>query len=367
MAKTIISEPDEFPFVYNPVAYTIQESSGPGTPIGIKLFAKVLKNGTYEEIINTSKYANDDNETEFYFNRVLKDILAYQLPDFDSGLAQGLYDICKPFYIEWDVLGGAQQSQVRYAVLGAHRYEAFPTRATDFPDNQAFLTNRPLQREVTFTQKEFIYVLPKEGTSCNLVATIVYKDGSSDVLNHDFGSIPGFMVTALPIGFADRDYLSVQSKPIRYVDIAFSDTALSGVQLRLLPVTYNSPWQRTFYYFNRLGGLDSLITTGKANRRIKEVFNNVSRKYLPVTYQVHQGQYEQDVPEVLEEFTIRTGFKKKAEFDAILDIIKYKQLYEYKNGRVLRCIVTDTNTQLPKDGDYKYAFQFSYHYAYHNL
>lgn len=241
-------------------------------------------------------------------------------------------------------------------------------------------TTKPEKREFSMDHPEWIYVVPTEDTNnVYLYAKVYYTDESDQM----------YAVSALKnlrkneavifnISNSQVDYENLNpAKIIKYFELfiglqgSLPQPAI-GDKIICIPKSYAQDKEtiRAIYYYNSIGGLDSIICTGEQQR------SSVNR-YITSEQPARLG-FNLDAPlikdtnqEKTNRFLVNTGFKSKGEIQAFVEEFwLVRQGFEYRlvNGvyRLLPIRPSADSMEIPGERENLQALEFTYEYAFRN-
>lgn len=362
-------------FTGNPDAYVLQTDQVPGTPITFRLI-RVQDNST---IIESQKPANEEGIAEFYVHELLQQITDFDLPNFQS--SQIRFATASAFYYvaEWDDgTGLIRETLFKRAIKGSWNWREYPERSTSLPPTiqNGVLSYKPFRRKVMRQVPEFVYVLFPFIAEYNvnfvnrLQFQIFYSDGTTRTVIQEFPfDIGANELLIIPVGDDVWQYDNYEpSKEITHIAVRFRyNNSGEFDTITLCELEFfepQSPYVRNFYFYNSLGGLDSLITTGESEEEIEELSTEVTEAYLPYNYNTGFAQFRQSYPVHQTNIKVRLGYRKREEYLLALDLLTHKRMFEYVAGRMLPLLVLNSRTAKFQDGVYQYSFELEYQYAF---
>lgn len=141
-----------------------------------------------------------------------------------------------------------------------------------------FLTTKSLRRTIFKEQHEYLYILALEDMGQkNLTFDLTYNDGSANQTSKSIGNLSKGDIHLIDVGFDNIGYDLIESaKTISLIQIHIDDEL--NERIYLTPATLPSDNAQHLFYFNSLGGMDSLICTGSTQETQQTKFEESIRE-----------------------------------------------------------------------------------------
>jgi len=138
---------------------------------------------------------------------------------------------------------------------------------------------------------------------------------------------------------------------------------LWGQEIELVKAYENYPFIREFYFGNSLGGFDSLISYGKAQRT--QTYSALqARKYVAYDADLSQGSYSRHQVESRVAYQVNAGYRTWEEREAAKELLAAAVAFEKVKGKYYPIIIESNQIQDEKEGDHRYTLLFNYRYAF---
>lgn len=175
----------------------------------------------------------------------------------------------------------------------------------------------------------------------------------------------------LPRGIPLHNFWNTKEQPsLIAMEFTFPGTNLPMV--RLERAYEGLPFLREFHFGNMLGGLDNFIAYGKFQRE-EQLQSTDSKRFLDYDYPARaenlkplQRQFNKHNVLSRVQMTAELGYRTEEEREAAKAIFYSEFAFERRDGKYLPINITSKKAKLNPDGDYRYALQFTYQYAFEN-
>lgn len=239
-----------------------------------------------------------------------------------------------------------------YGVNARCDFDLWPS--STFFLSSKLLSNLPVIRNTIYSTPQYLYVYNYSGTSSSLLQniTINYTDGTSFALT---------LYNVTPAGTknifrfqAGADQLALNifnpTKVVRSYTVAIKRNTPN---VTLASVTYNViPDQffqiKTFLWENNYGAFETLLCTGDV-KRVVSTEKDTFRKNIQKNYSPAAGQYFSDFIQAGDEYEVNTGYKTKAEIDALAEMFSNKYFYLVGSSSFIKCDLVPGSQELGDD------------------
>jgi hypothetical protein len=386
MALTLISAPAEFLTSKNPIAFVMgRVEADEFTKVTCAVFMETEYGlADWQFVHDESRTFDSDNRAVFQIQTVLDAELErtahYLLTDyrvrFDGSQSDAMPNqnlACRRYVVVFkpgipEVLSISDYELIVQDkfVLKAHLPHSDFTPAGNFYDKNSvqsrLLSHKPKERAHYPGQLEFIWL---SAFSTSLQNQTAYTWGLIDS-----NGVEQVAETVLhPATLSKHLPFAIPAHKIFNYALATSPD-MGGVwietleqKIRLMRDFEELEYVREFHFNNILGGFDSLITYGKAQKEEKIAFDE-SQKFLPHTYTATDFQFQRH--NVVGRTTIKAtaGYRTKAERDAAKALLYSEQAFERKNGKIQPIVLGTKSIKNNPDGDFRFGLEFEYEYAF---
>jgi hypothetical protein len=309
----------------------------------------------------------------FYIQAYLRAQLSYQLPatlDNSTLIAEGL---CKRYIAAFDTVTPPEletldiAAESKYVLLAGFDFHRLPNRAgLLLPEGKQLLTARPLSRKITEAQYEYLYYLVRnEATTVSLEVTVFYTDGSTQQQpTEEIGTYQKYQVLAIPIGYQARGYHNLDpEKTIASLRVNLQASGENTLSVKLSPFQPGHSYSKEFYYFSpSMGGLETLVTTGKATQT-DHYQRRVAERQVPYDYSPSFAAIESLETQRKPIFKQSIGFHAISAYRAYMEFLAAEKQYIRIGDELLPIIVTDSKKTVLDDQVFIYAYEFTYYIA----
>jgi len=364
---TILFQPSEIAPVGNPIAYQV---SGSGVLFLLKLSVETeLYSNVFEEVITLDGPADSAGSATFELHTVLKGCLAHDLPNLTATTAFLCKQLCKRYKVaiaelqQGDLVDSAvfTEQPVRFAILASFPWATFPGRSTDIPSTGSLLTTKPLTRRISREQADFVTFISSTDTTLTATFTVLYTDGTSDLMVKNFGAVRKFEPAIVPIGFSAQDYAVLSlGRSIRQISVAFGASVVT-----LIPFSANYLRNvREFYFWTTGGAFESLVCTGESSQATEHTGEEFQH-YVPYNYTLSNPVYRTYNNSLRSSGKVATGFFRSAgEFEAAREIFNNLQVREREGSLLLPIVVTSKKSEGRNSQEALLGFEFEYKRAF---
>lgn len=231
----------------------------------------------------------------------------------------------------------------------------------------AFLSTKPINRYMSLDHPEWLYIWPTQDIDAAELTTVLYYN--SDELNTtrtiSLGDLKTGKAIWVDISHDTRNYSASGEDPVK-IEMYITDPIYDKLTYHChSPIGDNT---RAIYYFNSLGGLDSLVVTTAQQESYE--FNGVEQKKPMETgftlAQDYMSRITQTRGNLLQQ--VHTGHKPSGEITALRDLFLIKRAYEYRllepNYPFLVPIIPQVDSiSFPSTRENLKQLSFSYKYA----
>ncbi|RIV20521.1 hypothetical protein DYU11_20975 [Fibrisoma montanum] len=270
-------------------------------------------------------------------------------------------------------IGRMQKSEIRTAYLGGADYvhkadagfdlQLFVQR--DSPADDKALRFGSKTRYVRPDEPQFLTFLNTRATVEGLQLDVFRKfdDGSTDTISPyaDQTWPLGAKITfAVGPGHLDVfDNIPGGKRLVEYyVKIKTSDADYSE-PYRFIIWYRHEPYRRYFVYQNSLGVVETLVTWGKGSSELQRFYEQAER-YLPVGYQVQDGQFVDYDITLQQQVEVTSGFRRLDELKLFNDFYRSPWRLLLRNGRQLPISIVSKSIRQLKDGDTLFSHKFEF-------
>lgn len=368
MAVTIISEPLPLSLTGNKIAYHLQSDLGTGATIVLQVFVETsFGSGVYKEVPQLHKPVDENGEVVFELQPLIRPYLEYEFVDYDADTAIFSAQVCKAYYVAFadtDQVNVCSlelnATKAKYALRGGLSFSQYPTLRAMIGNAISLLTTRPYSRlQISRKQRAFLSFI-REITIVNLSFdwTVHYTDGNTKTITVNVGTVPAFQVVHIPYGFNVNDYEEAGKK------ISHITTDLFGYSVRV-EVFDTSLFRQAeeVHWYNSLGGLDSLIATG-VHEQEDILSREEFRHHVAYDYQMPEVQFENYDLEARTGGVIRSGYKDKAEYQVLLDLMRSQHVVLRVRNLFRNILMTADKIQRYKSDQYLNGLAVPYRFAY---
>lgn len=249
--------------------------------------------------------------------------------------------------------------------------------STWLPANKRFLTWKSGTRKVATDQQEFLSFLNHSATSTTLTLKVKmnYTDGTNSTATgqEETGTIEK-EIFIFPVGYTqlDIDTLKTAGKTVESYEVYIDDQAGVTISETVVFWVDNTVYanKRVFYYENSLGGIDSLVCTGKREDNISVMRLSTERileDYWDADNVVDYGNYENYENTYSFEYAISSGYKSKKQ--AVTEMIELliSPVIKEDTGEWMPVILKKDTFKLYKDEEDAFFVQFDYAQAFENV
>jgi len=362
---TISHAPEFLCLTGNPVGYVLNTDQAPGTIIYMRIAMQYHAESGHLTVYEEAKPADSSGNASFHIQEVLAANLEYGwLKPVANGAYANSYlppKLCLSFYIVYsdDGTTWTSEASTHRALLAAWKFEDYPDRTTELPSSNRILSNKPFERKIQYGMPEFITRLTDDDVGAQAVSlNIFYTDETSHELT--FSSVTGLYYHPVMFAIGDdvHDYRSYNpTKTIRQVSVSINGVPVCRLKLEIP----KSPFVRQYYYINRLGGLDSVFTTGRSNETLESISGEISKRFLNYDYSLDQGEYEVVNVKTRNTINVNSGYKISTEYQAFLELFDSQQIWEWRNQKFVRIYPKFSSMPINQDGVFQKYFNLSYH------
>jgi hypothetical protein len=317
-------------------AYRADPTTKPGLRFACEVFVEPeYLSGTYQRVGPVLEQpADPDGRTTFEVQELLEPFVHAHLPVVNQAYASQASGLFRRFYLRhYEITDAGPAASVslddNYLVRGglsfdeAGRTTWLTRQATQLP----FLTWEPPTRTVLPDQPEYLYfMVPRAAmTEARLYVRLTFSNGTtSDYLYSTLTNVLRFEVYCLPAGFnqlrlPDFENATVQvtqwEMQVRDQDDAPASEWRTYV-LNRRPV----PVRRYYQYANSLGGINTLVAHGRAQRQLA-IASNSGEVLLSAGYDPLAGDVRVDRKTGLETLKNYTGPRSAAQLMADQDFL----------------------------------------------
>lgn len=276
------------------------------------------RSGVYTEMVTLQTRPNEDDFIEFD----LSDLLASIVPEAGkpaSSSASVVTDINKRYKVVFKEVGIGAQLQptfTGYHIIKAGRSEQKGQSIQQYINDQLFLTNQPRSKTTTAYAPEYLSLgipISQSADAAELKAQVLYTDGtessalSGRMIAFNPGDVLQFQVGYNQMGLQNLSP-PVGESVIGYkvwIEEMTGGSPISEVMEYRFDKCPCTPFTRYYCFENTYGGIDTVITQGKATTKTNVLGQNAERLPDPfrtapernvISYGIrHQLQIEQPI------------------------------------------------------------------------
>lgn len=324
----------------------------------------------------------------FHINEILMAHIAGYFPIYGLSASEIAAGHFKKFKIRYAEYYGSPATHKRVTTSDEYVVMRGGMKFMDWPDNyfyetwlpaeKKFLTWKTGIRKVITSQQEFLSFLNYSATSTTLTMKVkmYYTDGTnSTATGHTETGVNDKEIYVFPVGYTEMaiDTLKTAGKTVSKYEVYIEDQAgviiSETVTYMLDSNTYFN--RRVLYYENSLGGIDSLICTGKREDNIvvqRMMTERIMEDYWDMDNAVDHGEVENYSNTFTFEYILSSGYKnKKAAVTEMIELLISTVIKEDRDGEWVPVILKKDSFKLYKDDEDKYFVEFEYADAFENV
>ncbi|KAA3439568.1 SprB repeat-containing protein [Rufibacter hautae] len=221
------------------------------------------------------------------------------------------------------------------------------------PNRKPFFTWDQPEKGVYTNQPEFLYFMPNSFLleSFTVKTKVRFSDGTSLITDAYMQTeVRRYEMYCIPVGHDQigvgvlKENVSVKSWDVYLVD---QDGAVISETRRFFLLPDLDERRRYLLYTNSLGGINTLVTTGKAKLKLDPDTTTLERNLLPGTPATrHEVEVRSKSAKATLELT--TGYREPREILALQDFLLAERVWLLENDRFTPVLVLDKN-QVPLD------------------
>lgn len=353
MAISIIASPEELNFSKNSLSYSLQSSSTAQTiDIGIEVHIETfLDSNAFELAFTGSAPVDQDKKSTWELSDIISNHLAFEFPDLLQTAKMEITTnvvrwFIKTVEIEDGIEGIKTTLPTKTTILGG----LSQLDIQNMPIDYFFMTTRPTERILHINQKDWLYVMPVASGTNDLIATIIYTDGSSGIKTIPIGIYQALRPFYVPIDFGNQNYTAINpAKQIKQINFQLGTGEIIKAKIDSSPFLYTE----TIVYGNSYGGIDTLYATGKMEE------NQETTVLISI---MGHGQEEADTfnSSATESILIRSGLKLKEEITGLLDMRIINKIQMQLNEELIKVYNQPGSWTWRNDDDFLFSAEFNF-------
>lgn len=287
MAVTLTERPYEVAFSRNPVIYKFSTDTAlntSGLRIDVRLFYRAFDGNDFLQIVDVSLVPDSAGTVQVDFQKILDSLVEYKLPTIKSLAAEKAFSQVGQFYVDYREATittptpafTSDLNKSRIVIKGGLPYEKWQG-PNYFIKQSGNLTWQKHGRYIGPKELSWITYLHlgannQEGLSAKV--NIWYTDGTNTenavAIPLPGSAAPKYGVFRIPVGYQLRLADINKDKTIWYYTVRIASAITDLTPEFRYEVDYRNTYSKfTMYYFNSLGGFDSIRLLGNTSKEAK--------------------------------------------------------------------------------------------------
>jgi hypothetical protein len=368
---TLTERPYEVAFSRNPVAYKFQTDTDlatAGLRIDVRLFFRLFNTASFVQQIELSLIPDSAGQASIDVSKILDSLVEYQLPTISGTTAEQAFRQAGQFYVDYrevttaspDPAWTSDLTDTRTVIKGGLSYQSWQG-PNYFLNQTGILTWQKTGRYIGPTEKSWLTYLHlglnnQENMSAKF--NVYYTDGTSSLNAVTIAldsSVPIYGIYRIPTGaqMALKDLDS--TKVINYYTVRIvADTTNLTVEFRYTVDYRNNYSKVTLYYFNSLGGYDSIRLLGELNKEARYETTLAEKTLGDNYYSASEIVPMQYTTQVIEQMIYKGSvgiMDDEDQFDRIRDLRISKQVQMISFNRWFPVVILNSNIDMGSDSD----------------
>ncbi|QHL87401.1 hypothetical protein GU926_08120 [Nibribacter ruber] len=356
-----------FHFSQNPVTLNLA-TDAPETKPNLSFLCEVLIEPDYEsgEFVKVlpdplEHPSNSDGTTVFDVRELLHSFVEPHLPPFGGSIAVRADSVFKRFYLKYTekygtppIIGDYSQIDTQYVLYGGldTTEMLLDTFFSSYQVNRKpfFTWDLPV-KWVYADQPEFLYFMPNsfDLAGFTVKARVRFSDGTSATYDvHAVNGVKRFELYCLPVGHGQLGLdLKKPGIAVKSWDLYVQDPlgkVISETRRYHLLEDFGEK-RRYLLYANSLGGINTLVATGRAKKKFDPDSSSLERNLLPGS---RADRHELEVFSKTGKSTMElsTGYRSQHEVETFEDFLLSQRVWLVEKDRYTPVYVIDKNHKL---------------------
>lgn len=372
MAVQVVERPYEVAFSRNPVIYKFKTDaalSTAGLRVDVRLYFREFAGNDFINMLELSLVPDSSGVVQVDFQKVLDSLVDYQLPTLNAMVAEKAFSQAGEYHVQYREASTAVPNPAwasdlnftRVVIKGGIPYEKWQG-PNYFIKQNGNLTWQKSGRYIGPNELAwFTYLHLRANNQENLSAkvNVWFTDGTT-IENAVAIPLPGtaalkYGIYRIPVGAQLKLNQIDQDKTIWYYTIRIGSTTYDLTPQYKFEVDYRNTYSKfTMYFFNSLGGFDSIRLRGTTSKEVK-YDQTVAEKTLTDKYYVTKEVAAQSyVTQKIEQLIYKSSIGLMDDDDAldrIRELFISKQVNVINYNRWNPVILTNNSIDMGSDVD----------------
>ena len=287
MAVTLTERPYEVAFSRNPVIYKFRTDTAlntAGLRIDVRLFHREFAGNTFLQIVDVSLVPDSTGSVQVDFQKILDSLLEYQLPTIKSASSEKAYSQVGQFYVDYREATTAAPSpswtsdlnKSRIVVKGGLPYQQWqgPNFFIKQSGNLTWQKHGRYIGHKELSWMTYLHLGANNQEGLNAKVNVWYTDGTNTenavVIPLPVTAAPRYSIFRIPVGYQLRLDKLNEEKTIWYYTVRIAGTTTDLTPEYRYEIDYRNTYSKfTMYFFNSLGGFDSVRLLGNTSKEAK--------------------------------------------------------------------------------------------------
>ncbi|MDJ1500455.1 SprB repeat-containing protein [Xanthocytophaga agilis] len=382
-SKTVNIEIAEFrffwsknPIVFRPEMDSLETKFYPSFVLEVWIEGSYRSNA-FDKMVTVEQPADSLGKTVFDVQNILDTYVQPHLPEFNQSNVSIASKAFKRYFLRYaekyaDSADGTPTAKepvqllTNYCLHGGLDFEEYAadTFFTSYLETQKpFFTWYPNNKKLPVDQQEYLYYLHNtfDYNTFGVKVKVTFTDGSFVVIDKfSMANVLRYELYIVPAGYTQLALASVDpSKTVYFWEIYCvgpSGQVITEVRRFYLDTEYY-PFRQFFLYANSIGGYDSLMATGNAEKNVDVDAEELART-LPYNYNPVEGEIATVSRVGQVTLSLSTGHKDLKEIEALQDFLISLDVKRINNGRYEAVTVVGDNVTIVEDDNTLYYIPF---------